>query len=139
MARGTSVRRSKTNFKVIVNDGIKGSTKPFVLGRDNSEVFLHGLLQQRHHNHGFVCKDQIQPEFSILIYVDFCNLLKKSFSGKVLQPTYPWRLQNAAKEYNSNLWFFLSHFPHLAVLHKDSQMGQDVVWNLGEGDLPTLI
>lgn len=39
MARGTSARRSKTNFKVIVNDGIKGSTKPFMLGRDNSEVF----------------------------------------------------------------------------------------------------
>lgn len=71
--------------------------------------------------------------------MDFCNLLTKSFSGKVLQPTYPWWLQNAAKEYNSNLWFFLSHFPHLAVLHKDSQMGQDVVWNLGQGDLPTLI
>lgn len=34
-----SVRRRETNFKVIVTDGIKGSTKPFMLGRDNSEAF----------------------------------------------------------------------------------------------------
>lgn len=39
MARGTSVKRSKTNFKVIVTDGIKGRTKPSTLGRDNSEFF----------------------------------------------------------------------------------------------------
>lgn len=47
---------------------------------------LRGLLQQRHHDTVCVCKDQIQPEFCMLIYVDFSNLLRKSFSVKVLQP-----------------------------------------------------
>lgn len=65
--------------------GSEGSAKLFMPWRDSSGL-LHRLLQQRNHNDVCVCGDQKHPEFCMLVYVDFCNLLTKSFSVQVFQP-----------------------------------------------------